>query len=227
MTRPTRPSSAELAVLQAEQDSDIDSGEARTIAHVINLQIAGWTLDEIATHMELPREMLVSALIAHQKRFVKNQADLREYMRGLAGDRLDALLKAVWADATNPESPRQFPAQDRALKNIESQRKLWGLDAPNQVEISHKPTDEAVADLVQQVHHALTGIPMEDEDILDIAEADVLPDEVDPGPGQAESVQHEPMDITAASQTMAMGRALSDQALSDPEPEPDPEACDA
>lgn len=162
------PVRAPLEAVPAKNTPDFTDADAKQVAHILNLQIAGWTLDEVAAATKMSREAVEDLLLRHQRRFVKNQKELVAHMRGLASDRLDRLLKSVWADATDDESPKQFAAQDRALRNIEQQRKLWGLDAPAQVEISHRPSDEAVADLVTKVSAVITGVPLEDDDVLEL-----------------------------------------------------------
>src|SRR5690349_6954374 len=62
-------------------------------------------------------------------------------MKGLHLDRLEALIRGLWADA----SRGTWPAVDRVLGCLDREAKLFGLDAPSKIDITQRVRETATA----------------------------------------------------------------------------------
>lgn len=96
----------------------------------------------------------------------------REQMRKLMGKKLDRLQAAVMGKALDPADPNQLAFHARALAVIDRQIKLWGVDAPTQIQIT--ASDEHILAFVEQVSPtaaqdrlAIEADPMDEDDIID------------------------------------------------------------
>ena len=97
----------------------------------------------------------------------------REDMRKLIGKKLDRLQAAVMSKALDPNDPNQLAYHARALAVVDRQAKLWGVDAPLQVQVN--AADEQILAFVEMVSPnaaadklAIEADPMaDDEDIVD------------------------------------------------------------
>lgn len=76
-------------------------------------------------------------------------------MRKIEGERLDALQNAVWQDALMGD----IPAGAQALKVIDRRAKLFGLDAPQKLDVSTGDVDldGTVAKILQVAEIAIRG----------------------------------------------------------------------
>lgn len=94
----------------------------------------------------------------------------RDKMRLLIGKRLNRLLASHMAQAVDPKNPNQLAYSARVLAIIDRQAKLYGADAPTQIQIT--PSDQYIQEFLEQV------IPMakaDQEQIeADIMDADVI-----------------------------------------------------
>jgi hypothetical protein len=73
----------------------------------------------------------------------------RERMRVLTERRLNRLLNSVMAKAVDPDDPEHLPYNARALALTDRIARLYGVDAPTQVQIT--PTDERIHALVTRM----------------------------------------------------------------------------
>lgn len=141
---------------------------SRKASAALSLRLSGASWAEIAQTLGYPTPR--AALLATEKALVKQletEGD-REQMRGMAGARLERLLRAVWMKAIDTESPDQFVAVSRAREIIADHRKLFGMDAPTEI-VVHSPTKSELENWVLQV--VSTGIAqVEEPDIFDIEE---------------------------------------------------------
>lgn len=109
------------------------------------------------------------------ERVLANSADSpeeRDQMRVLTDRRMNRLLQSVMSKATNPKEPDHLAYNARAMAIIDRQVKLWGVDAPLQVQVS--ATDERINEYVANIAAlAKADTDAEEADILD---ADEVPD---------------------------------------------------
>lgn len=94
-------------------------------------------------------------------------------MRLLANKRLEQMLRAVWAKATDPGCDEQLTAITRAREIIADHRRLYGLDEATKVEVS-SPTDHELQVWVAGV--IKNTVPqLEEADIFgDILDAEIV-----------------------------------------------------
>jgi hypothetical protein len=104
----------------------------------------------------------------------------RDKQRVLTEKRLNKLLQSVMPKAIDPEDPQHLPYNARALALVDRIAKLYGVDAPQQFQVT--ATDERISEWVSTVR-SLAGAAQEAEeaDILaadpDIIDAEVIGDE--------------------------------------------------
>ena len=124
----------------------------RVAAAALALRLAGAGYDEVADALglataQLARTKAEEALEARAWDDVQG----RDRMRAENGDRLERLLRGVWAKATNPDHPEHLAAVKVAKEVIDRHCRLYGLDAPTEV-IIHTPTaneiDQWVANMI-------------------------------------------------------------------------------
>lgn len=110
----------------------IDRAERR--ARAVDLRAEGHTLREIADKLGVSVSTAASDI---DRALSEVPADSVDLLRRLWGQRLDALLKAVWTSAMSGN----LDAVDKAVKIADRAAKLYGLDAPQQISMSTTGTD--------------------------------------------------------------------------------------
>jgi len=93
-------------------------------------------------------------------------------MRGLAGMRMERLLRAVWPKAMDPNNPEQLAAVGKARDLIDRHAKLFGLDMPTEI-VVHTPSQSELEDWVLRMTSAM--VPSIDEQ--DIFDEEILDDD--------------------------------------------------
>ena len=147
--------------------SDDKGGRALTRARdrkanaALQLKMAGATWEEIASTIGYPTAR--AALVATERALEKElrTEESQSQMRGLAGKRLERLLRSVWTKAINPDHPEHLAAVTKAREILASHSKLYGLDAPTEM-VVHSPAQqelekwvaEAVGQTVPQLEEA-------------------------------------------------------------------------
>lgn len=116
-----------------------------------------------------------SAFRARQavERLLASSADSpleRDKMRILTSRRLNRLLQSVMPKAVDPNGKEHLAYNARALAIIDREAKLWGVDAPTQVQIT--PTDQHLQEYISKVQ-VLANADRDAEE-MDILEADVV-----------------------------------------------------
>lgn len=96
--------------------------------------------------------------------------DDRDKMRMLISKRLNRLLSSHMTQAVDPKNPQQLAYSARVLAIIDRQAKLYGADAPTQIQIT--PSDQYIQEFLEMV------VPManadKDQIEADIMDADVI-----------------------------------------------------
>jgi hypothetical protein len=125
---------------------------------------ASWSEIALALGYPTPRQARVTVERALEKELA-TRGD-REAMRGLAGARLDRLLRSVWSKALDPNHPEHLIAVTKAREVVAQHSKLYGLDAPTEV-VFHSPTMNEIENWVHRMVTAQTPDVLE-ADILDV-----------------------------------------------------------
>jgi hypothetical protein len=103
-----------------------------------------------------------------------NSPEDREKMRVLTSRRINRLLQSVMGKAVDPADPQHLAYNARALALVDREARLWGVDAPTQVQIS--ATDEHIQEYVARMSGlARAGVDADEADIID---ADVVEGEI-------------------------------------------------
>lgn len=161
---PTDPTG--VADLTPRGNSEVTRARTRKAHAAIELRREGADWEEVAQVLGFPTGR--AALVATEKALEKDlqTEESRAFMRSLAGQRLDRMLKAMWPKAINPEHPEQYSALDRVRAIITDQRKLYGLDAPTEM-VVHNPSAAELEKWVSAVVNQ--GAPeLAEGDIFDI-----------------------------------------------------------
>jgi hypothetical protein len=137
----------------------------------IALRLGGASWSEIAEALGYPtaRQALVATEKALEKE-LSTQGD-RTAMRGLAGARLERLLRSVWPKAMDPDHPDHLVAVTKAREIVAQHNKLYGLDAPTEIVVS--PAAAEIETWVNQVL-SINTVAVEEADIIDVEEADII-----------------------------------------------------
>ena len=166
-------------------------GTAVRLAQIVNLHIAGYSLSDIAQATGQTEADIDRMLQQDMQRYVRSQPALRTYVRNWVSSKYTELLDADWEKAVGKDAQGQplmvaglngaqvlagpsLEHQDRAIRILDSMRKLHGADAPVQSEVKVEAAPEAVEKLV----HALArqqGLAY-DVDIFDGADDEGIVD---------------------------------------------------
>ena len=143
---------------------EVRFNKARRAREALQLRLSGASYQEIADHLN------ISPSTAHgdvQKALHDIPRQEAEQLRQIEAHRLDRLQRAVWGLAVKGD----MQAVDRALAIIEKRVRLYGLNAPAQLEVGSTDLDldAAVRDLVAAAHELPEEepAPMHPEDATD------------------------------------------------------------
>ncbi|QWY82755.1 terminase small subunit [Arthrobacter phage SilentRX] len=149
--------------------NDIDNSETKAQA-ALTLKLFGASYTDIKNTLHYSSAYRARMAV---ERVLANAADSpedRDKMRVLANKRIERLLSSVMSKAVDPRDKDHLAYNARALALIQAQGKIWGLDAPTQVQISATDADiqayvEAIMPLAKADQRAIEG---------EILEADIL-----------------------------------------------------
>lgn len=122
----------------------IDRAERR--ARAVDLRAEGHTIREVAEKLGIAPSTAAGDIDRALSEYPAEGVDL---LRRLWGQRLDALLRAVWPAAMAGD----LDAVDKAVKISNRAAKLYGLDAPQQINMS-----TTGADIEQAVNQFIAAV---------------------------------------------------------------------
>jgi hypothetical protein len=141
---PTRPDGTNHGV---SRNSATTPGRVRTqletMQQAAQLRAAGLSFREIGQALSIDHTWARTLVLKALEAVTYEAADL---MRVQEGQRLDQLQRAVWAQAIQGD----YRAIAAALKIMERRARLFGLDAPIQVEVSDE-IDRQIEQLAAQI----------------------------------------------------------------------------
>lgn len=173
---PAQRAAATRAEKKAKADA-LEKAKAQQLAQIVNLHIAGYSLAQIGQAIGATADEVDRMLATDTARYVRSQPALRVFVRNYVSEKYTALLESVWDQAVDKTHPRQLENQDRAVRLLDSMRKLHGADAPVQTEITVDAAPEAVEKMVAALS-ASQGLGY-DADIFDVVDAEVVEDAVE------------------------------------------------
>lgn len=124
------------------------------------LRLAGASYEEIAEILDYESAEVAQREVHADLALVGADAEGREILRNVEGERLNALIRAIWGRAINQSDPEQLQAVKTAVTLIERRAKLYGLDAPTEV-VVYTPTTSEIEQWVAEV--ASSSQPMIEE----------------------------------------------------------------
>lgn len=178
----TQQDSSDPTGVSGTPGSAVKAARDRKTQAALQLKMAGASWDEICRTLgyPTPRQAVIAVERALQTE-LKNDPKSQARMRALAGQRLERMLRSVWAKAIKEDSPEQMTALTKAREIIAQHTKLYGLDAPSEL-VVHTPTKDALEEWVNSaLSHKTPDIDefdiFSDEDIVD---AEVIePDQIE------------------------------------------------
>lgn len=173
---PAQKAARTRAAAKAEADR-LERANAAQLAQIVNLMIAGYTLSEIGSSIGATEDEVDRLLQRDAARYVRNQPQLRTYVRNWITKKYTDLLDADWTQATDKNHAKQLEYQDRAIRILDSMRKLHGADAPVQAEVKVDAAPEAVEAMVAMLA-ASSGVGY-DVSVFDVVDAEVVHDAAD------------------------------------------------
>jgi len=150
-----------------EPNADLVISETQTKAEsALALRIAGTSYTNIAKALGYASATRARLAVERVLAASADSPEDRDQQRVLADKRLNRLLQSTMAKAVDPKDADHLAYNARALAITDRIMRLWGVDAPAQVQIT--PTDEH---LQQYVAHmmalARTEPEAEEADIID------------------------------------------------------------
>jgi hypothetical protein len=139
------------------------------------LKLYGASHTQIAEQLGYSSAARARAAIERLLASSADSAEDRDMMRELIGKRLDRLLQSTMGKAIDPREKDHLAYNARALAIVDRQAKLWGVDAPTQIQFT--PTDQHIDAYIQKIRPlAEADVAGEEADIFD---AEVIDDEED------------------------------------------------
>lgn len=184
-TKKQRAAAAKRAAAQAEalelaQAKTEAQAQAARLAQIVNLHIAGFTLEQIGVEIGATVEEVDRMLAQDTQRYVRNQPALRTYVRNYVSGKYTQLLDAVWTEATDRTHREKLENQDRALRILDRMARLHGAEAPTQTEVKVDAAPEAVERLVNALAAGQgLGYDVDIFDAPDIVDAEIVHDAVE------------------------------------------------
>lgn len=129
--------------------TDESPSGAAMLAQIVNLHIAGYTFEQIGQAVGVSADEIDRLIHTNATQYIKNQPQLRVFVRNWVSAKYTQLIEANWDKATDPDSALKLENQDRVIRVLDSMRKLHGADAPTQTEIKVEAAPEAVEKMVQ------------------------------------------------------------------------------
>lgn len=126
----------------------LEKAKAQRLAQVVNLKIAGYSFEDIGQSIGATAKEVEAMLAQDVARYVRSQPALRVYVRDWVSSKYTKMLDAVWDEATDKDHPKKLEHQDRAMRILDSMRKMHGADLPVQSEVKIETAPEAVEKLV-------------------------------------------------------------------------------
>lgn len=168
-----------IATTSPRGDSGAVSARQRKAEAAIQLLRQGETWDTVAKTLGYPDGDTARAWTERALADGLFTVESQEFLRQVAGAKLEALLNAVYDDALDPEAPDQLPKHAAARATLKDHVELMGYGAPKQY-VVNSPTAAQIEALVAAVHAADT-VDIEEEDIF---EADIVEEEPDAAPAE-------------------------------------------
>lgn len=154
-----------------EANADLVMSETATKAEsALALRIAGTSYTNIAKALGYASATRARLAVERVLAASADSPEERDQQRVLNDKRLNRLLQSVMGKAVDAKDPDHLAYNARALAITDRIMRLWGVDAPAQIQIT--PTDEHLQQYVAQMMALARREPEAEE--ADIIDADVV-----------------------------------------------------
>lgn len=144
-----------------------------TAQAALTLKLSGASYTQVANQLGYSSAYRARKAVERVLASASDSAEDRDIMRELTKRRLDRLLQSVMGKAVDPSDPEHLAYNARALAIIDRGAKVYGLDAPTQVQVT--PTDERLQQVLELVKQ--TAGHDRDAQEADIVDAEIVEDE--------------------------------------------------
>lgn len=159
------------AKVELAQANTVASAQAAQLAQIVNLHIAGHSLAAIGAQIGASEAEVDRMLSNEAARYVRNQPQLRTYVRNYISGKYSNLLEAVWDQAVDKTHSQQLEYFDRAQRVLAQMGRLHGAEAPTQTEVKVEAAPESIERVIAALA-AGEGMGYDDA-IFDIAPEDI------------------------------------------------------
>lgn len=162
------------AIELADPDSgipmnDVDKSETKAQA-AVTLKLYGASYTEIKNTLHYSSAYRARMAVERALASAADTVEDKEKMRYLINKTLDRLKASVMSKAVNPNDPQHLAYNARALAILDRQARLYGVDAPTQIQITQN--DQYIQEYLEAV---LPHVKADNNQIeADILDADVL-----------------------------------------------------
>lgn len=144
-----------------------------TAQAALSLKLSGASYTQIAQMLDYSSAYRARSAVERVLASAADSAEDRDMMRELTKRRLDRLLQSVMGKAVDTSDPEHLAYNARALAIIDRSAKMYGLDAPTQVQIT--PTHEKVQEYLQKFTEVVGAD--KDAEEADIMDAEIIEDD--------------------------------------------------
>lgn len=141
----------------------------------LTLRLSGASYTQVAKTLGYSSAYRARMAVERVLAAASDSAEDRDMMRELTKRRLDRLLQSVMSKAVDHKDKEHLAYNARALSIIDRGAKLYGLDAPTQIQFT--PTDEHLNKYLNTIMQ-ITGADKE-ADEAEIVDAEIVEDEED------------------------------------------------
>lgn len=166
----------------APMNKDLDKSKRETRAEAaVALRISGASYSSIARTLDYPSAYRARQAVEQALAATAESPEERDQQRVLTSRRINRLMQSVMGRATNPKDPEHLAYNQQALRLIDREARLWGVDAPQAVSVQ-SASDEQIAQFVQKAM-SLGRVATQEAEEADIIDAEVVED-----PDEEESI---------------------------------------
>lgn len=151
--------------VSGKKSTELERARMRKANSALELRRKSTSWEEIAETLGYPTPR--AALVAVERALEAGLStdESQDFMRQMAGRKLDELLYTIWDKATDAEHPDNLSAVTKARELVLDHAKLFGYIAPTEVAI-HNPMAAEIEAFVGKVL-ADRKPPVEEDDILE------------------------------------------------------------
>lgn len=168
----------EQAIAAADPDAgvplnDVDRSATKAEA-AVTLKLYGASYTEIKNTLHYSSAYRARMAVERALAAAADSVEDKEKMRHMINKTLDRLKASVMSKAVNPNDPNHLAYNARALAILDRQAKLYGVDAPTQIQITQ--SDQYIQEYMEAVFPHVTADNLQIE--ANIMEMDEIEDAV-------------------------------------------------